>query len=66
MQLERIADAEADSLAEAGFSTESSLLHRAVTLIQVEFEESTWTAFWRSTVEGAPTSEIAEKLGMTK
>jgi RNA polymerase sigma-70 factor (ECF subfamily) len=68
MQLERIAESDSDILDEtaAGFDAESSLLHSALNLIRVEFEESTWTAFWRSTVEGAPTADIADSLGMTK
>src|SRR5262249_8940065 len=42
-----------------------SLLHRALELIRGDFEERTWQAFWRSTVDGRPASDIAADLGTT-
>jgi len=41
------------------------LVHRALALIQLEFEERTWKAFWRSAVDGQPAADIAKELGMT-
>jgi RNA polymerase sigma-70 factor (ECF subfamily) len=41
------------------------LVHRALALIQVEFEERTWKAFWRSAVDGQAAADIAKELGMT-
>lgn len=41
------------------------LLHRALELIHVEFEEPTWRAFWRTTVEGASAAEVAAELGLS-
>lgn len=39
--------------------------HRGVQLIRAEFEERTWQAFWRTTVDGRPAAEVAAELGMT-
>lgn len=41
------------------------LFRRALGLIRNEFEDRTWQAFWRSTVDGHDTGTIAEELGMT-
>lgn len=41
-----------------------SLLHRALEMIRVDFEEHTWKAFWRTTVDGVSASEVAKELGM--
>lgn len=42
------------------------LTDRVLQLIQSDFDERTWRAFWRSTVDGAPVESIAIDLGMTK
>jgi RNA polymerase sigma-70 factor (ECF subfamily) len=34
-------------------------------LIQTEFEDRTWKAFWQVAVEGRPPAEVAAELGMT-
>ena len=47
------------------FDSASAVLNRVLQLIQVEFEETTWQAFWRSTVEGQSAPEIGADLGMT-
>ena len=39
-------------------------LMRALEMVRSEFQEQTWTAFWRMTVEGHSASEIAADLGM--
>jgi RNA polymerase sigma-70 factor (ECF subfamily) len=41
------------------------LLRRALELIQTEFEERTWRAFWRVTVDGSPRADVAAELGMS-
>ena len=56
---------ESYDLISAGFDVERSLVQRAVTIIQTEFEANTWRAFWRSAVEGHRTDIIADDLGMT-
>lgn len=37
----------------------------ALELVKAEFEERTWQAFWRATVDEQPTSTIAEDLEMS-
>lgn len=41
-----------------------SLLMPVLELVRAEFEEKTWRAFWRSAVDGAETSDIADELGI--
>jgi RNA polymerase sigma-70 factor (ECF subfamily) len=41
------------------------LLLSACEAIRPEFRESTWEAFWLSTVEGHAIAEVAEQLGMS-
>ncbi len=41
------------------------LLHRALEQIKDEFAPHTWTAFWRSTVDGHDTNWIAEDLNLS-
>jgi RNA polymerase sigma-70 factor, ECF subfamily len=44
---------------------ERGLFARALRLIREEFEERTWTAFWRTTVEGQAAKDVAADLCMT-
>ncbi len=43
-----------------------SFSHPALEGIRAEFEQSTWLAFWRTTVDGQPAADVAEELGMTR
>ena len=45
-------------------SAQAELVRRAADIIKGDFEERTWQAFWLSSVEGMPTAEIGEQLGM--
>jgi RNA polymerase sigma-70 factor, ECF subfamily len=45
--------------------TEQSLFARALDLIRNEFEDRTWQAFWRTTVETQPPKDVASELGMS-
>jgi RNA polymerase sigma-70 factor (ECF subfamily) len=44
---------------------EQKLFHRALDLVRAEFEDRTWTAFWRAVVDEQDTATIAADLGMT-
>jgi RNA polymerase sigma-70 factor (ECF subfamily) len=44
---------------------EASLFARALEMIRSEFEERTWTAFWRTAVEGQATGDVAADLSMS-
>jgi RNA polymerase sigma-70 factor, ECF subfamily len=50
--------------AQAGRAT-IELAHRALELIQAEFEPRTWQAFLRTTVDGRTVAETAAEFGMT-
>jgi RNA polymerase sigma-70 factor (ECF subfamily) len=43
----------------------SDLYHRALELVRGEFENRTWEAFWRATVDGHPVDLIAADLGVS-
>ncbi|MBT6155195.1 MAG: sigma-70 family RNA polymerase sigma factor [Planctomycetaceae bacterium] len=43
-----------------------SLVHRALELMQREFEPNTWQACWKHVVSGDSASVIAQQLGMTR
>ena len=43
-----------------------TLLHRALELVRLEFEDRTWQAFWRVTVEGQAAADVARDLGMSR
>lgn len=47
-------------------SDTSALLHRAMEMVKVEFRDKTWDAFWRATVLGQHTDQIADELGISK
>jgi RNA polymerase sigma-70 factor (ECF subfamily) len=63
-QLLEVPGAPPDSASES-LKPDAVLVHRAVALIQLEFEERTWKAFWGSTVDGQAAADIAKELGMT-
>ena len=44
----------------------SSLARRAVMLMQEDFEERTWQAFWRTAVDERDPAEVAQQLGMSR
>lgn len=48
----------------AGFDSRQSLMHRALQLVRQDFNDQTWKAFWRVTIDGQSTAEVAENLGM--
>jgi RNA polymerase sigma-70 factor (ECF subfamily) len=46
-------------------SARTFLMRKALQAIQCEFEDSTWRAFWRSTIDNHSTAEIASDLGIS-
>lgn len=59
--------AEQSSAASSSYPPDASgsLFCRCLSLIQAQFEDRTWQAFWRVTVEGQTPAEVAAELGMT-
>ena len=45
-----------------GDDDRSMLSHRTLALIRGDFEERTWTAFWRTVVDGRFPRDVAEEL----
>lgn len=50
---------------EAEEAHDQNLFHRALALIQSEFEERSWRAFWGVVVDGRSPQEVGERLGMS-
>jgi RNA polymerase sigma-70 factor, ECF subfamily len=51
---------------DAGAAPEDrALFLRALELLRGDFEERTWQAFWRTTVDGRPPRDVADELGMS-
>jgi len=51
---------------EAALTEETIVVRRALDVIRGDFHDHTWKAFWRTCVDGVPTSEVAEELSMTE
>src|SRR5262245_2593411 len=45
---------------------ESELFHRALEIIQNDFEKATWQAFWRVAVDGRSPQDVADELGISQ
>jgi RNA polymerase sigma-70 factor (ECF subfamily) len=41
------------------------LVHRALQLMQTDFQTATWKAFWEHVVAGRPAADVARELGLT-
>jgi RNA polymerase sigma-70 factor (ECF subfamily) len=64
-RLHAVADSAAafeDDGALADDSERRAIVRRSLALIQVEFTPTTWSAFWRTTVDGASPAVVAEEL----
>ncbi len=48
------------------FDSASHLMRRAMQNVRRDFEDRTWQAFWSTTIEGEDSTQIAERLGMSK
>ena len=46
-------------------ATPGSLHRRGLELIQGEFAERTWKAFWRVAVDGCTPADVADELGLS-
>jgi RNA polymerase sigma-70 factor (ECF subfamily) len=66
LQIEAVPEAPPEeSVADQLAETRSTLVHRALELMRAEFEEKTWRAFWRTTVDQQTSPDIAAELQMT-
>jgi RNA polymerase sigma-70 factor (ECF subfamily) len=66
LRLAQLPDSEpSEEESSADQEAENSLFRRALDLIRGEFEERTWQAFWRTTVEGRVPKDVADELKMS-
>lgn len=66
LQMAEVADYEPDDDSDVSDRHElSALLHRGLDVVRDEFEDCTWQAFWRVTVDGHSTAEIAADMGIS-
>ena len=42
-----------------------TLFHAATTQVKRDFQQSTWQAFWRTTVDHQPAQAVAEEIGIS-
>ncbi len=63
--LERIAAAVESDSDPSGESARQALLQRALKLVQAEFADLTWQAFWQVAMESRPAAEVAADLKLT-
>ncbi len=54
---------EVEGVAEAEYRL--YIVGRVLRLIQDEFQESTWRAFWENVAEDRPAAEVADRLGLS-
>lgn len=57
-----VPDREPDDSAD---TSSGGLMHRALQLIRGDFEPNTWSAFWRTSVEGATAAEVGAELKLS-
>lgn len=43
----------------------AAVARRALAIIQTDFQETTWQAFWRTAVDQRPAASVAEELGLS-
>lgn len=55
----------APSAEQSAIGERALMVHGALEVIQAEFEERTWRAFWRTAVDGLTSQAVADELGMT-
>jgi RNA polymerase sigma-70 factor (ECF subfamily) len=67
-QMHNVPDQEIASHLDGSAATDPEsrgIVRRALELVRAEFEPTTWTAFWRTTVDGAVPADAAAELGVS-
>lgn len=66
LQLAQLTDEQLDQSLSGNVASEpGELYRRALELIQTNFEERTWRAFWQTTIDGRASGDVAVDLGMS-
>ena len=67
LNLQQLPDqAPEDSDEASSLNVAAGLGRRAMAIMQGDFEERTWQAFWQTTVEKRPAGEVAQTLGISR
>ena len=66
VQLAQVAEDDVSASEETAAGDTRTLLHRALEQVRLDFEDRTWQAFWRVTVEGQAAADVARDLGMSR
>ena len=64
-QFTQLPDAEPATESHAASGSSNSLFRRGLELVRAEFEDKTWQAFWRVTIDEVATKDVAAELGMS-
>lgn len=65
-RLIEIPEPQLDEIAEVNSpQTRRLLLHQALELVRIEFEPTTWQAFWRVAVDGQSAADVAADLALS-
>jgi RNA polymerase sigma-70 factor (ECF subfamily) len=65
LRLLNLPDQEPDEHADSDVSATGSLTYRALNIIRREVRETTWLAFWRSTIDEIAPAAVAEELDIS-
>jgi RNA polymerase sigma-70 factor (ECF subfamily) len=66
VQMAQVAEDDATTSEETAAGDTRTLLHRALELVRLDFEDRTWQAFWRVAVDGQAAADVARDLGMSR
>lgn len=66
-RLMALADPDADEsfIDSSGTSPTQDLIRRALDYVRGQVSEQTWSAFWRSAIDGQASSDVADELGIS-
>ena len=66
-QMHRLQEITWDSSSDSRlFNSQAALIQRVVQLVRHDFEDKTWQAFWRVTVEGQLAADVAQQLKISR
>lgn len=65
-QLLQLPESPPETSSDVGQKETSGVHRRALELMKTDFETQTWQAFWRTTIDGASPTDVADELGISK
>jgi len=64
-RLRELPEKEPETASRSGGGKSGTLFRRGLELVRAEFEERTWQAFWRATIDEEPAANVGAELGMS-